>query len=97
MFIKMKFTENIHKAIIFSERYHRPQKRKGSETPYIVHPLSVALILARSGADEEVIISAILHDIVEDCGVSVSEIKEMFGEKVCSVVSEVGARDSNQS
>ena len=82
-------TEKIHKAIVFAEKAHRKQKRKGSKAPYIIHPLSVALILARLGSDEDVIVSSLLHDTVEDCGVSLEEVRELFGENVALLVDEV--------
>lgn len=87
-------TEKIHKAIVFAEKAHRKQKRKGSKAPYIIHPLSVALILARLDSEEDVIISSLLHDTVEDCGVSHEEIRDLFGENVAFLVDEVTEKGS---
>jgi len=65
---------------------HRDQVRKGSETPYIEHPMAVALILDRSGFDEEVVIAGLLHDLVEDTDVTLDEICRSFGGRVASIV-----------
>lgn len=59
----------IHKAIEFAAVKHRNQARKGTDTPYIVHPMEVMYILAENGCDETVIAAGLLHDTVED-GVS---------------------------
>lgn len=82
-------SEKIHKTIIFAEKAHREQKRKGSDIPYIIHPLSVALTLGRVGVDDDVIVSALLHDTVEDCNTSLHEIRDIFGERVATLVDEV--------
>ena len=57
---------------------HKNQKRQDG-TPYINHPVEVALILAKLGFDEEVIAGALLHDTIEDCGYTKEEMK-MFNE-----------------
>ncbi len=79
-------------AASFAAEKHRDQKRKGSPGyPYINHPLEVANLLANVGEvdDVDVIVAAILHDTVEDCGVSYDEIEGQFGRKVADLVSEV--------
>lgn len=79
-------------AAHYAARQHGTQKRKGAnEEPYIVHPLEVARLLSAIGGvhDPEVLIAAILHDTVEDTDASESDIEEMFGERVCSIVMEV--------
>lgn len=65
---------------------HRDQVRKASNIPYIEHPMAVALILDRSGFDEEVVIAGLLHDLVEDTDVSLDEIRESFGDRVAAIV-----------
>ena len=82
-------SEKVHKAILFSEKAHRKQTRKGSNVPYIVHPLSVAFIVGKLQVDDDVVISALLHDTVEDCETPLSEIKDIFGERVATLVDEV--------
>ena len=65
---------------------HRDQVRKGSGIPYIQHPVGVALILDRSGFDEEVVIAGLLHDLVEDTDVTLEQIRQGFGDRVAEIV-----------
>jgi (p)ppGpp synthase/HD superfamily hydrolase len=65
---------------------HRNQVRKGSGVPYIEHPLAVAMILDRSGFDDETLIAGLLHDLVEDTDVSLEQIREQFGDRVAEIV-----------
>lgn len=66
---------------------HKGQVRKGDgKTPYILHPLEVGITLSYYTASEELIAAAILHDVVEDSSIKVSEIKQEFGEEVCDAV-----------
>ena len=84
-----RFSKKIHSAFVFAENAHRGQKRKGGDVPYITHPLCVAMVLSRVGADDDLICSALLHDTVEDCNVSFTEIENYFGERVMQIVKEV--------
>ncbi|MCH8988198.1 MAG: bifunctional (p)ppGpp synthetase/guanosine-3',5'-bis(diphosphate) 3'-pyrophosphohydrolase [Chloroflexi bacterium] len=59
--------------------------RKSGE-PYIAHPLETALFLANLHLDSHTIIAALLHDVVEDCGVSLDEIDRRFGPEVAKLV-----------
>jgi (p)ppGpp synthase/HD superfamily hydrolase len=65
---------------------HNCKNRKGKEIPYIVHPMAVAILLAQSGASEEVILAGILHDTVEDTDITLENIKEQFGLAVADIV-----------
>lgn len=76
----------IDEAIEFAVRAHTGQHRKGTDIPYITHPMAVAMLLARAGCDEEIITAGLLHDTVEDCGVSLAEIAARFGERVAAIV-----------
>ena len=74
----MIYTKKIKDAIKFSIKTHevyQKQKRKGKDIPYITHPLTVGLILARAGAWPHIIAGGILHDTIED---SVPEHKDIF-------------------
>ena len=73
-------------AIDFAARAHEGQTRKGSRTPYIVHPMEAMAIAATMTDDAEVLAAAALHDVVEDCGVSEAEIRRLFGERVAKMV-----------
>ena len=66
--------------------WHREQNRKGSLTPYIVHPFGVSTILDRFGFDEDIIIAGLLHDVVEDTEILIHKVREEFGEKVSALV-----------
>lgn len=92
----MIFTWRIKKAIRFATKTHevyQKQKRKGKDIPYITHPLTVGLILARAGANEEVVAAGILHDTIEDSvpekKVSREMLAERFSEKVAALVESV--------
>lgn len=76
----------IQKAFIFAYNVHLGQERKDGK-PYISHPVSVAMELARNGADEELICAGLLHDTVEDAGVTIDELTEKFGKGVAELVS----------
>ena len=75
----------VGQAYIYADRCHRGQTRKSGE-PYIAHPLQTALFLADLHLDDQTIIAALLHDVVEDCGVSLAEIDERFGPEVTKLV-----------
>ena len=76
----------IHRAIEFAVIRHNGQKRKGTETPYIVPPIEVMQLLTAESCTDEVIAAGILHDTLEDTDVTFEEIKENFGEKIASLV-----------
>ena len=77
--------ELIDEAYKYAEAKHKGQYRKTGE-PYIVHPLEVANILTTINADKETIISALLHDVIEDTEGTKKEIAEKFGETVAKLV-----------
>ena len=88
--IKAKFdrerVERIEKAFKFSNAAHDGIKRKSGE-PFILHPLSVAIIVAKDmGLGATTICASILHDVVEDTEYSISDIKNMFGPRVAVIV-----------
>ena len=62
------------------------QRRKYTDQPYIVHPIRVAGIVANFGGTDEMIAAAYLHDVVEDTGVSIEDILDMFGSVVAVIV-----------
>jgi len=75
----------VEKAYNFALDAHRGQLRKSGE-PYLEHPVSVAMILAELQFDGATLAAALLHDVLEDCGVSVDEIKTNFGDEVAKLV-----------
>ncbi|MEK7093241.1 MAG: HD domain-containing protein [Patescibacteria group bacterium] len=86
------FTPKMQLAIRFMMKTHevyQKQKRKGKDIPYISHPLTVGLILARAGASEDVIIAGILHDTIEDSVAHKKVSREMLGERFGATVAEL--------
>lgn len=76
----------LHKAIEFAAIKHRNQYRKGTDVPYIVHPMEVLQILAAGGASLEVQIAGVLHDTVEDTDATIEDIDALFGSEVAALV-----------
>ena len=77
----------LDKAIIFAVQAHNGTLRKGTVTPYILHPLEAAAIVATMTDDEEVIAAAVLHDVLEDTPATVNQLIEEFGKRVAAFVS----------
>ena len=76
----------VSEAIVFSTKAHDGMRRRKSDMPYILHPMEVGVIVGTMTDDQEVIAAAILHDVVEDAGVSIDEIGEKFGARVMELV-----------
>ena len=77
----------INKAITFATKAHEGQFRKGTERPFILHPLEVGNIVSEMTTDEEVISAAILHDTIEDCeGITEEIIRVEFSSRVADLV-----------
>jgi len=88
------FTGRVERAIALAVRAHDTQVRKGDgKLPYIVHPVTVALILSRFTSDEDTIIAGLLHDTIEDTLVTADEIEQAFGLKVRGIVVDVTEPD----
>jgi len=77
--------EIIQRAYEFSLQHHKGQTRASGE-PYLVHPLEVALVLAEMKLDSTAIAAGLLHDAVEDTGVTNHEIEENFGAPIAHIV-----------
>ena len=77
--------ELLEKAFRDAEFHHRPQARKSGE-PFIFHPARVALMAAEAGMDLEAVIIALLHDVIEDTGVTKEEMGAEYGEWLAEVV-----------
>ena len=81
----------LERAIIFSVNAHAGQKRKGDGRPYILHPLSVMFRIDKNKKSTNrylLAIAAILHDTVEDCGITLQQIADEFGFQVAALVDE---------
>ena len=75
----------VQEAFELGKKVHDGQKRKSGE-PYFTHPIEVALMLARMGADEDTLITALLHDTVEDTPVTIEDIGAQFGPSVQQLI-----------
>ena len=76
----------IDRAAKFAEQAHKGTHRKGTRIPYIVHPLETALIASMLTNDEEILAAALLHDTIEDTGVTYEDLKQEFGTRVADLV-----------
>ncbi len=77
--------DKIEKAYNLARDAHKNQRRRSGE-PYIMHPVAVAKILFKLGMDNECIIGALLHDVVEDTQYDLDYIKKSFGDEVALLV-----------
>ena len=75
----------VYRAYLFSAEAHEGQKRLSGE-PYVYHPIAVARILSRMRMDHECLMAALLHDVIEDTGISKERLTEEFGEGVAELV-----------
>jgi len=87
----------LNKAVHFAASVHRTQKRKGSDIPYITHPLAVSLILSRVTDNEDVITAGILHDTIEDCepygSVTKDLLEQVFNFEIAQLVNDLTEQD----
>lgn len=91
MAVMIHFSEQLDKALRVAARAHEKQgqHRKGSDIPYIIHPMSVMLIAGQATDDEDVLIACLLHDVLEDVDSSIYSEADMlrdFGERVLGIV-----------
>ena len=75
----------VEKAYRVAKEQHKDQKRKSGE-PYIIHPICVAIILANLQMDKETIVAGLLHDVVEDTGMTLDEVSKEFNPDVALLV-----------
>ncbi len=78
-------TELLKKAVDYAAQKHENQKRKDG-SPYIIHPLAVAEVVAEMGLDMDAVLGSLLHDCIEDTDASFDEIATMFGQTVAELV-----------
>ncbi len=80
--------EKYLRALEFATKAHEGAVRKGSGTPYITHPVEVAMIVNDMSGEDDLVIAALLHDVVEDAGYTVEDIRKIFGQRVAWLVDE---------
>lgn len=96
--LSLRKSNVILEAIHFANAAHQGQARKvSSSTPYIVHPLSVAITLIKYGCSDEVIAASILHDTIEDTKVTYEQIKLHLGKEIADLVQAVTELDKSHS
>lgn len=85
-------------ALRFAARAHARQLRKGTDVPYIVHPVGVMLVLLEAGeSDPELLAAALLHDTVEDTGTPLARLRQEFGARVAGIVEGCSEPDKSDS
>src|SRR5712671_4956107 len=82
----------VRHAYAVADQWHSGQVRK-SGAPYITHPLAVAILLADIGMDTTTLVAALLHDTVEDTGLTLDDITREFDAKVAHLVDGVTKLD----
>ncbi|MBU2134889.1 MAG: HD domain-containing protein, partial [Alphaproteobacteria bacterium] len=75
----------LNRAYVYAMRMHGSQKRASGD-PYFAHPIEVAGILTDYRLDTATIVTALLHDVIEDCPVSRADIDQLFGEEIGELV-----------
>jgi myo-inositol-1(or 4)-monophosphatase len=78
--------ELVSEALVFAAKAHDTMRRRSGNAPYILHPMEAAAIAASLTDDPQVLAAAVLHDVMEDCGVSESELRVRFGKRVAQMV-----------
>lgn len=77
--------QQVKRAFYYAEQAHDGQRRRSGE-PYVTHPLAVANILANMHMDHQSLMAAMLHDVIEDTGVSKKALSAQFGKPVAELV-----------
>jgi len=77
--------ERMRQAFVLSAKAHGSQLRKDG-SPFVTHPVAAAHIIVEMGLDEESIIAALLHDVLEDTSITYGEIEKAFGSSVATIV-----------
>lgn len=75
------------RAAHFATDVHADMVRKGAPIPFLIHPFEVASIAASITTDEDVLVAALLHDVVEETPTPLEEVRELFGDRVAALVS----------
>lgn len=81
------------KALVFAAKAHDGQYRKGTDIPYITHPVALATMLMTMDCPDAVIIAALLHDVIEDTPTTAEEIEAEFGAEIAELVQAVSEPD----
>jgi (p)ppGpp synthase/HD superfamily hydrolase len=91
-------SELIKRALVFAFNAHAGQRRKYTGAPYIVHPISVMATLQEHGVESPTeLAAALLHDVVEDCGVRLGDLEDQFGDRVMILVEDLTDQFTKQN
>lgn len=77
--VVFQMSEFVYRAYQFAKKAHEGQKRKYTNEPYIYHPVEVMSIVSTVHHTEEMLAAALMHDNIEDCGITYEEITKEFG------------------
>lgn len=86
------FTDKINLALKIAAKAHSGQYRKGTNIPYISHPVAVGMIIGQYTNDETTIVAGILHDILEDVNPAIyseADMRRDFGDEITDIVKDV--------
>lgn len=97
----IKYTQRLDNAMRKAAWAHEQvgQHRKGSDIPYIIHPVGVMIIASNVTDDEDILIACLMHDVIEDVDSNVygeAEIREEFGDRVVELVRDVTKNDEEK-
>ena len=85
-------SKKVNLALKVASKAHRDQVRKGTDIPYISHPVAVAMVIGKYTTNEDIIVAGILHDILEDVKPSIyseTDMRDDFGDKITDIVKDV--------
>ncbi|MBQ1373241.1 HD domain-containing protein [Candidatus Saccharibacteria bacterium] len=85
-------SDKVNLALKVASKAHRNQTRKGTDIPYIAHPVAVAMIISEYTTDENTVVAGILHDILEDVKPTVyseTDMRNDFGDEIVKIVKDV--------
>lgn len=84
-YLPQKEIRQVRRAYYYAEQAHDGQKRRSGE-PYVTHPLAVSIILANLHMDAPSLMAALLHDVIEDTGITKPALASQFGDTVAELV-----------
>ncbi len=91
----MRTRSLVFRAIEFAAKAHSGQCRKGTQIPYIIHPLNVAKILIENQCEDRIVVAGLLHDTLEDTDVTYADIRKHFGEEIARLVAAASEPDKS--
>jgi len=91
------YSQRFDFALGFAAQQHDGQYRKGTRTPYLVHPVAVGFLLRSYGYSEDIQIAGLLHDVVEDTPCTIEGLEDLFGSAVARIVGWCTEPEKNRS